>query len=345
LKLLAGDVGGTKIKLAIFDSNGGSLSVVDEDTFSSKSVSNFGDLVRNFVSKNDKSLAVATFGVAGPIVGGRAKLTNLPWVLDEKELSSSLDIPTVNLMNDLEATSYSVPFLSQEDLDILNEGEPAQEAHGTIAVIAPGTGLGEGFLTWGGVRYRTNPSEGGHSDFAPTDPNQIELLRYLQQKYGHVSYERVCSGLGLREIYTFYHEPSRADHLHDEVYQEISQAEDPTPIIVNFALQNKSSCAPCANTLDTFVSILGAEAGNLALKVLPKNGLYLAGGIPLHMRSALTDDRKFMRSYLAKGRMTDLVSKIPVKLVLTSRAALLGAAHFGFDLGGSKAMLASPERN
>jgi glucokinase len=344
MKLLAGDIGGTKINLAIFDSDGGNLSVVAEDTLLSQGNSSFESLVLDFLAKKGESVTAATFGVAGPVNHGRVKLTNLSWVLDEKELERSLDIPFVVLMNDLEATSYSIPFLNREDLEVLNEGEPAEDAHGTVAVIAPGTGLGEGFLTWDGNRYTPNPSEGGHCDFAPTSASQIELLRYLAKKFGHVSYERVCSGPGLTQIYIFFHE-DKSDQSHAEISREISQAEDPTPIIVKFALQNKGSCNPCSNTLDTFVSIFGAEASNLALKVLPRNGLYLAGGVPLHLRSALKDEHGFMRSYLAKGRMSEVVSAIPVKLVLTPRAALLGAAHYGFDLASSKAMLVAPERN
>ena len=340
MQLLAGDIGGTKTKLAIFSSNGGSISLAAEDTFSSGDNPSFENLIREFLSKSGASVKYACFGVAGPVIRGRSKITNLPWVIDEKELSQALDLSSVRLLNDVQAAAYYVPFLKRGETRMLNEGKPPSE--GTIAVIAPGTGLGEAFLTWNGSRYDSHASEGGHCDFAPTCSSEAGLLEYLQEKFKHVSYEKVCSGPGLYDIFSYFHHEGGAHTESCPVLKQVSKAADPAPLITDAALSKNPECEISVKTLDTFISILGAEAGNLALKVLATNGVYIGGGIPIRILSALTDGR-FMKSFLKKGRMSELVSRMPVKIILTPRAALLGSARYGLDMASSSGTLVREE--
>jgi len=276
LQLLAGDVGATKTKLAIFSSDDPHISAAQESTFPNVEYSSLDTLVQEFLSKVNDSIEFACFGVAGPIFQGSAKLTNLAWVIDEKELSASLKLASVRLLNDLQATAYYVPFLKPKEIETLNRGKPIYG--GTIAVIAPGTGLGEAYLAWDGKRYHPHASEGGHGDFAPTNPSEIDLLSHLLSKFKHVSYERVCSGRGLYNIYKYYHESTQSRANGCPAEDKISEADDPTPPIVDAALHKKSKCGICVKTLDMFISILGAEAGNLGLKFMATSGVYVGGG-------------------------------------------------------------------
>ncbi len=273
----------------------------------------------------------ASFGVAGPVVNGRAAITNLPWVIDETRLKEELHLSSVLLINDLVAVASAVPHLQPDDLRTLNVGQSA--AGGAIAVIAPGTGLGEAFLTWNGTRYCAHPSEGGHADFAPTTQIQLDLLAYLERQQKHVSYERVCSGLGLPHIYAYLKESGYAEEP-AWLAARLAEASDPTPVIVEAALHRKPPCELASATLETFVSILGAEAGNLALKVLATGGVYLGGGIPPRILPAL-EDRRFMEAFRRKGRLSDLLARIPVHVIVRSGAALFGAACAGLVSTGS----------
>jgi glucokinase len=322
--LLAGDVGGTKTDLAIYSSESGPRAPVVEKTFPSDAYASLEDVVREFLAQQDLEISRASFGVAGPVVDGRAKITNLPWEISEDRLEEELGFP-VRLLNDLEAIAYAVPSLEPGDVETLNAGQSAEG--GAIAVIAPGTGLGEAFLTWDGSRYRAHASEGGHADFAPGSQLEIDLLRYLQERFGHVSYERVCSGQGIANIYAFlkdsgYEEP-------DWLAERLAVAEDPTPVIVEVALGEKA-CEICATALATFVSILGAEAGNMALKILATGGVYLGGGIPPRVLAALRGER-FMEAFRHKGRFADFVARVPVHVILNAKVALFGAACHGLE--------------
>jgi glucokinase len=323
--LLAGDVGGTKTCLAVISPESGPRVLLAETTLSSGDYPNLETLVGEFLSKVDFEISRASFGVAGPVVAGRAKITNLPWEMSEEYLQGALGFP-VRLLNDLEAIACAVPFLEPGDLHTLNEGEPASE--GAIAVIAPGTGLGEAYLSWDGSRYRAYASEGGHADFAPNNALEIEMLRYLQERFGHVSYERVCSGQGIANIYAF---------LKDSGYEEpawlaerLAAVNDPTPVIVEAAL-GKEPCDTCTTALAVFASCLGAEAGNMALKVLATGGVYLGGGIPPRIVSVLGQPR-FMEAFYHKGRLSDLMARMPVHVILNPWAALLGAACHSLEL-------------
>lgn len=276
--LLAGDIGGTKTNLAIFSSVDTLRTPVREATFPSAQYPSLELLVHDFLSQENSEIQKACFGVAGPVIAGKAKITNLPWVMDETALQQELDIPSVRLLNDLVATASGIPLLQTEDLHTLNAGHSVE--HGTLAVIAPGTGLGEAFLTWDGTRYRTSPSEGGHVDFAPTNLFEIELLRYMLTRFDHVSYEQVCSGMGLPHIYGYLRDVVMINEP-EEMARQIARLEDPTPLIVRCALDSKVPSARCVATLETFTSILGAEAGNLVLKVLATGGVYLGVAFPL----------------------------------------------------------------
>jgi glucokinase len=322
--LLAGDIGGTKTNLAVYRPEGPSDAPVAEKTFPSTRYANLESIVREFLSEVDLPVDKAAFGVSGPVVAGRASVTNLPWEVDEEQLRQTLNLSSVQLLNDLEAIAQAIPSLKERDVHVLNEGQSV--TGGAIALVAPGTGLGEAFLTWDGLRYRAHPSEGGHTDFAPTSLLEIELLRFLTDwcRVKRISYERVCSGIGLPNIYAFFRSRSKRKEP-KWLADEFAAAKDPTPVIVDAALGEGKTCNVCVDTLDTFVSILGAEAGNLALKVLATGGVYLGGGIPPRIVSALEKGR-FMEAFAHKGRMSDLMATMPVCIILNPKSALLGAA-------------------
>jgi glucokinase len=230
----------------------------------------------------------------------------------------------VRLLNDLDAIAHAVPTLKPADLDTLHAGNGV--SGGAIAVIAPGTGLGEAFLTWDGGLYRAHPSEGGHVDFAPSNGLELEMLRYLQQQLGHVSYESVCSGRGLPNIYAYLKTTGYAEEL-GWVADELAAAADPTPVIIGGALSDRP-CPLCRLTLETFASILAAEAGNLALKVLATGGVYLGGGLPRRILSVLKGER-FMQTFRRKGRLAGVLDGVPIHVILNPKVGLLGAAVHG----------------
>jgi glucokinase len=324
--LLAGDIGGTKTILALYSAESGPHAPLAEATYPSVEYPSLETLASEFLARVNLKVERASFGVAGPVVGGRATVTNLPWVLDEAQLRAALDLSAVHLLNDVLAVAHAVPGLGSVDVRTLNQGAPADG--GAIAVIAPGTGLGEAYLTWDGVRYRAFASEGGHTDFGPNTPLEMEMLRFLQQRFDHVSYERICSGIGLPNIYRFLKESGYASE--PAWLAEQLAADDPTPIIVAAALDTSRPCELCAATLDLFVSALGAEAGNMALKVLATGGVYLGGGIPPRILPLLAGG-EFMQAFLRKGRFSELLSRMPVRVILNSKAALLGAALYGLE--------------
>jgi glucokinase len=247
--------------------------------------------------------------------------------MSETELQSALGLRAVKLLNDLESIAYAVPHMLPTDLHAINTGVAIEG--GAIAVIAPGTGLGEAFLTSENGRYRAHPSEGGHASFAPNDPQQRELLRYLQERIGHVSCERVCSGLGIPNIYAFVRDSGIAEEP-AWLAEQLAAARDHTPVIVKTALNPTRPCAICITTLRLFVSILGAEAGNLALKVLSTGGVYIGGGIPPRILPVL-QQHDFMNAFLNKGRFAEMLQRMPVHIILNPKAALIGAASYGLS--------------
>jgi glucokinase len=335
--ILAGDVGGTKVHLALYDFINGKLSHVRDERYPAKDYSGLEEIVRIFLGA--ERVSSACFGVPGPVRDGRLRLTNLPWTLDSRELSHSLKIDHVFLINDLEANGYGVAELSADQIFTISEGDPSQI--GNRALIAAGTGLGEGILVWDGKQHFPMPSEGGHSDYAPRNEDEIDLLRFLQQKYqGRISFERVVSGMGFTNIYEFLRDVRGMEE--PAWLAERMAAEDPNAVITELALASKSEI--CVKTLDMFVSAYGAEAGNLALKVLSIGGLYIGGGLGPRIVEKLKDGT-FMKAFTDKGRLSQLLVNMPVRLILESRAALLGAAayaeHRAAELSGTSPRAAS----
>jgi glucokinase len=325
--LLAGDVGATKTRLGIFSPERGPRAPLAETIFMSRQYPSLEAIVREFLAQTGMAVNRACFGVAGPVAGGTAKVTNLSWAIDERQLCAALDLSSVILLNDLAATAHAIPFLETVELHTINHGRPVQR--GNMAVIAPGTGLGEAFITWDGSRYRGHAGEGGHTDFAPNERLEVELLLELKAQLGHVSCENVCSGRGLPNIYRFLKKRRFAEEP-SWLTEKLAGTDDPVPVIVAAALDQARPCKLCVEALNIFVSVLGAEAGNLALKVLATGGVYLTGGIPPRILSFLNNGR-FMESFRYKGRMSDLVAQMPVHVVLNSGVALLGAACYGLE--------------
>jgi glucokinase len=325
--LLAGDIGGTKTSLALFSPEVGPHAPLTEATFPSDDYPNLEAIVREFMGQANQPVERAYFGVAGPVVNGRATITNLPWVIEEAHVAETFGLTSVHLLNDMEAIANAIPYLIPEDILTLNAGQPV--AQGAIGIIAPGTGLGEGYMTWDGTGYRAHPSEGGHTNFGPTNALELDLLRYLQERFGpHVSYERLCSGIGLPNIYDFLKDSGREQEP-TWLAERLAQVDDPTPVIVTAALDTANSCEICVNTLKIFVTILGSEAGNLALKVLATGGVYLGGGIPPRILAALRD-KSFLAAFQNKGRFAQLMAQVPVHVILNRKVGLIGAACYGF---------------
>lgn len=322
--ILAGDIGGTKTVLSIYENDAATLRSVTEQSYASSEYASLEQIIQQFLADHEYPIERAAFGVAGPVMEGRANITNLPWIITIARLRDVLGIQAVSLLNDLQAIAYAVPHLKPDDLHSLHAGEPSHG--GNIAVIAPGTGLGEAFLTWDGSRYHAYPSEGGHADFGPTDALETELLRYCLVRMDHVSYERFCSGTGLPNIYAFLRDNGYAKEP-PWLAGQLAEAPDPTPIIAQAALQEDPYCELCAMTLAMFVSILGAEAGNLALKIGAGGGVYLGGGIPPRILPAL-EHQRFLQAFLHKGRMSHYLIQMPVHVILNQRTALLGAAYY-----------------
>lgn len=324
--LLVGDIGGTKTDLAIYSRESDVNSPLVRKQFHSADYLTLQAMVAEFLSNAKLPVNQAAFDVAGPVINRRVVTTNLPWVMDEVSLASDLKLKSVHLMNDLEAVARAVPGLRQTDVVTLNAGEPIPQT--AIAVIAPGTGLGESFLIWNGSHYVPQSSEGGHANFAPSDSRQIQLLEHLISSLAHVSVERVCSGIGIPNIYEYLRDVHRVEES-PEIGRRIASAEDRTKTIVESAIDPRSASPLCRATVEMFVSILASEAGNLALKVLATGGVYLAGGLAVHTISVLQQP-EFMEAFANKGRFSELMRRIPVHIIVTN-AALQGVATYGLE--------------
>ena len=318
--ILAGDVGGTKVNLALFDFIDGNLKHARDRQYPAKEYSGLEEIVKEFVIS--EKVTAACFGVPGPVRDGRLRLTNLPWTLDSRELAGDLKIDYVFLINDLQANGYGIAELGSDQIFTLSEGDPRQMGNRTL--ISAGTGLGESFMIWDGRDYVPYPSEGGHADFAPRNDDEVDLLRFLKQKYnGRISFERVVSGQGLTNCYEFLREVRGVEE--PAWLAERMAAEDPNVVITELALKAKSEI--CEKALDMFVSAYGAEAGNLALKILSVGGLYVGGGIAPRILEKLKDGT-FMKAFTDKGRLSQLLVNTPVRVILESKTALMGAAAY-----------------
>jgi glucokinase len=330
MNILAGDIGGTKTNLAIFSLESGLGKPLSELSYPSGKYDSLEAIIREFHSHANLPFSRACFGVAGPVIEGRAQITNLPWVVDAGAIQSAFNLTTVALLNDLESVAYAIPILKAEDIFTLNEGKSIQGA--PIAVIAPGTGLGEGFLTYACGHYIAHASEGSHTSFAPENELQMGLWKFLKDKgYEHISFERVCSGaLGVPLLYEYLKSIGAASEP-DWLAAQLAECPDPTPVIFNAAHDPQEPAPLAAATVKLFVEILGAEAGNLALKVLSTGGLYLGGGIPPRIIKELQHP-DFLEFVRAKGRFRSVLSEIPIHVIMNPRAALLGAAAYGLSM-------------
>jgi glucokinase len=322
--ILAGDIGGTKTALALVET-GPRFAVVREGELPSQEFPTFEAAVAAFLADGPRvAIDAACFGVAGPVVNGHGSTTNLPWQLDEVLLAATLSARRVKLLNDLEATAHGILTLGPSELATIQAGRPRP---GNLAIIAAGTGLGEALIVRDGERLVVVASEGGHADFAPGSDVEVGLLRYLGMAYGHVSWERVLSGPGLLDIYRFLREASQIPA--PPWLAARLEREDPSAVVSEVALAGTDPV--CADALDLFVSAYGAEAGNLALKVLAVGGVFVAGGIAPRILPALTGGA-FAAAFRGKGRLANLMEAIPVHVVLEPRAGLLGAARVAASL-------------
>ncbi len=325
--ILAGDVGGTKVHLALYNFVGGRLGLVREHKFPSSEYASLDEVVKAFLAQageKKEEIVAACFGCPGPVRDGRLKLTNLPWTLDERELEKSVGIEHIFLINDLEANGYGIPELAPEKVFTLHAGDPASVGH--RGLVSAGTGLGEALLIWDTKlqRHRPLPSEGGHCDFAPRNEREIALLQYLRRTLnGRVSFERVVSGLGIKNVYGFLRDDEKMEE--PAWLRERMENEDPNAVIGQCGEDGSSEI--CAETLRMFVSAFGAEAGNVALKVLAIGGMYLGGGIAPKILKTLQNG-EFTQAFLDKGRLSPVLEAMPVRVILDDACALLGAAAF-----------------
>ncbi len=326
MRVLAGDIGGTNARLALYDVAGARCAPEVMQTYPSREYDSLEEIVRRFIDAHRIATSRACFGVPGPVKGGRAQTTNLPWVVEAAKLSADTGLKRVDILNDLEAQAYGIATLDPEDLVELNPGDPS--AVGNRALIAAGTGLGQAGLYWDGEEHRPFACEGGHTTFAPRGDLQLALSDHLADRYGHVSWERVVSGPGLVNIYGFLVEFRGAETPGWLAEQLVG--DDPAAAISKAALEGRSEI--CREALDLFVELYGAEAGNLALKIMATGGLYLGGGIAPEIVEPLREGR-FLTAFSAKGRMRPLLEAMPVRLILNEQTALLGAARYAALFG------------
>jgi glucokinase len=322
--ILAGDIGGTKARLGLFRVTDGRCQLRLEETFLSKNYPKLEAILRDFL-KDQKGIGAACFGMAGPVIEDRVTATNLPWHLDRRSLQRELSLEKVALINDLVANAYGIAVLKKNEFEVLN---PGKKMNGNAALISAGTGLGEAILFWDGKRYVPFPSEGGHAEFAPRNPLEMELLEYLFGIFNHVSYEHILSGEGLFRIYQFLRDIKRNGREPEWLSKRMTQ-EDPAQVISETARRKGNRL--CVAAIDMFTSVYGAAAGNLALQVMAVGGVYVGGGIAPRIIWKLKEGT-FMRAFRDKGGLSDLVARIPVKVIMNDGAALLGAASHALDL-------------
>ncbi|MEX2335977.1 MAG: glucokinase [Fulvivirga sp.] len=321
-RILAGDIGGTKCNLAIFDLNEEKHNLIVEETFYSKNFKSFEELIEAFYHHTDEQIDAVSLGIAGPVYKGKVKATNLPWTLDAELIAQRLDVRQVHLLNDLEANAYGIAMLQEEELKVIFSGDDSPE--GNAAVIAPGTGLGEAGMYWDGRILHPFATEGGHSSFSPRDHIDLALFQYLQKKFGHVSWERVLSGPGIYNIFCFMVEEMKRE-IPDVLNNDIRHAPQP-PLLISQAAADGNDV--CHEVLERFFKYLGEEAAHLSLKIKATGGLFIGGGIVPDILNQQFEET-FTKAFLDIGRMKPLLEKMPVKVIMNERTPLLGAAFYG----------------
>jgi glucokinase len=326
---LVADIGGTKSELAVYSSKKDIRKYVLKERLNTREYESLPFLILSFLQKHKLNIDALVLALAGPVINKRVTKfsSNLPWEVDAASLRESLTVSDIRLVNDLKALAGAIPHLRGEDLHTINRGVATK--HETLAVIAPGTGLGEAFIIWDGSNYRPCISEGAHVNFGPRSEQEIGLLRYLKRKKDHVSYESVCSGLGIPAIYEYLTASSEEDR-NTPLSKELDTAEDLTRSIIDLAGQKRGRGGIAEKVLQLFVSILGAETGNLVLKTMAAGGVFLAGGIPPRIIPYL-DSRTFLDSFFDKGIMTEMMPDVPIHIITNPDAAIMGAADFLFN--------------
>jgi glucokinase len=320
--ILAGDIGGTRTRLAAFETEGSKLKCVVEKTYPSQEHNGLAEIVSDFVKTEGIPVHSACFGVAGPVRGGRSKISNLPWTIDSRELAQQLKLESVGLINDLEAYAYGVDALESKDLVTLSPG--LEDAEGNRAVVSARTGLGVAGLYWDGFRHHPFACEGGHTDFAPRNDLEVELFRYVLKKHGHASSERILSGPGIKTIYDFLRDTKRAEEP-AWLKQEMEKSHDAPALISKMSQENKAPI--CDQTMSVFVSAYGAKVGDYALNFMSTGGVFVCGIIAARNLPKMKDPI-FMESFLSKGRMRDLLQDMTVKVVLNDDCGIMGAARY-----------------
>ena len=320
--ILAGEIGATRTRLAAFETEGNQLQCAVEKTYMSQQHDGLPGILAHFIKTEGIPVHSACFGVAGPVRAGRSKISNLPWVIDAREIAKQLRLNSVGLLNDLEAYAYGIDGLESKDFITLSEG--AEGAEGNRAVISAKTGLGMAGLYWDGFRHHPFACEGGHADFAPRNDLQMELLAYLQKKYGRISCERILSGPGIKNIYDFLRDSHKAEEP-EWLRTQLSTAPDPPALISKLALEGKA--AICDQTLSIFVSVFGAQAGNCALNFMSTGGIFIGGVIAAKIVPKMKDPL-FLESFLDKGRMATILKDMPVKIVANDDSGMIGAARY-----------------
>jgi len=325
--ILAGDIGGTKTNLALCAAGGnGGFTIAREGSFPSHDYPGLSAVVEEFLSKDARTIAAAAFGIAGPVIDGKVDATNLPWSVDPGVVGKAAGTDRVRLMNDLETTAYGTLFLKPDELKTVHD---VPERRGNKAVIAAGTGLGQAILFWDGSKHVPSATEGGHADFAPRDPFEVGLYEFLRAKHPRVSYERILSGPGLRNIFDYLAHLGRP--VEDGIAERM-RTEDPGAVIGEAGVAGTSKIA--GEAVDRFVSIYGSQAGNLALATMAVGGVYVGGGIVTKMLPKI-DEGNFLRSFLDKGRSGALLEKMPVRIILNAKASLIGAVHAALEIAGA----------
>jgi glucokinase len=319
--ILVGDIGGTHTRMALLSEKDGHLVLESERIYPSREHASLTEIVAQFMSGQSVRPDAACFGIAGPVLNGRAKVSNLGWIVDALQISRESSISPVWLINDLQAHAYGIPDLADTDLVVLNAGTPCP---GNAAIIAAGTGLGEAGMYWDGAMYHPFPAEGGHADLAPSNELEWALYGYLAKKFGHVSCERVISGPGIKNVYDFLRD-SKTEEEPAWLMEELDRAPDAAALISQYALEAKSPI--CEHALDIFVSMYGAEAGNVALRMMAVGGVFISGGIAGKTLAKMKGPR-FMKAFLAKGRMTSLLESVPVKGIVNEHIGQFGAARY-----------------